>query len=99
MPSFEVINNVPNKTPTECFHIACDIYSQIGFTIWKKREIGWLVLAKKSEKDMEIDSNFSARPTKPTSITVVVSSSKATQEDLEKIANLFIKEFLQKTEL
>ena len=97
MASFELTNNIPNKTPTECFNLACEIYPQIGFSIWKKREIGWLVLAKKKENDIEIDSNFSARPTNPTAVTVIVSSPKASKEELEENANRFMKEFLQKS--
>ena len=95
MTTIEIKHTIQNKTPTDCFNAACLAYPRLGFTIWKKREIAWLVLAKKKVEAMEIDSNLSARPGNPTSINISVSSEKLAQDEINDIGNQILTELIK----
>lgn len=86
MASLEETRTYQDKTIDECYAAACAALPQAGFKIWKKRDLGWLVMAKLEEGGAEIDSNCLARFGNPTPVTVTVSSSKLDEEELRPYA-------------
>jgi len=89
MAKIEETRNYAGKSANECYAAGVSTFSKCGFNVWKKREIAWLALAKRTENGKEIDSNFSARPGNPTPVTLTVSSDSLTEDVLRPFAQQF----------
>jgi|PlaIllAssembly_1097288.scaffolds.fasta_scaffold1169873_1 hypothetical protein len=83
MARIEETRTFPGKTPDQLYSMFEGSYKKAGFHTWKKRPIGWLALAKRQEVDSDVQSTFSARPGNPSAATLVITSEKFPQEQLQ----------------
>ena len=83
MAKIEETRTFPGKTPDQLYAAFEGAYKKAGFNTWKKRPIGWLALAKRQEVDTDVQSTFSARPSSPSAATLVITSEKFPQEQLQ----------------
>ncbi len=86
MAKIEETRTYPGKTPGDCFAAAVRAYPKAGFNVWKKRELAWLALAKRTVEGQEVDSNLSARPGNPVPLTLNMSADNLSEETLKKLA-------------
>lgn len=73
MAKIEETLPVSDRSPSEIYDAAKAAYPKAGWQIWKERQIAWLLLAKRNEGGVEMDSNVSARYGSPAQMTVIVS--------------------------
>ena len=83
MAKIEETRTFPGKTPDLLYNAFEPTYQKAGFNTWKKRPLGWLALAKRQESDSDVQSTLSARPGNPSAATLVITSEKHTQEQLQ----------------
>lgn len=80
MPKVRIEKSLDGKSPDDCFNFASDAFLNAGFTIFKIREIAWLVIAHRNENNTLIEASIGARP--PGNCAQVVVSVSST--DIEK---------------
>ena len=83
MAKIEENRAFPNKTADQLYQAFEPAYQKAGFQTWKLRPIGWLALAKRQEPGTDVQSTLSARPGKPASATLVITSESQSQEQLQ----------------
>ena len=83
MAKIEETRTFPGKSPDQLYSAFESAYQKAGFNTWKKRPLGWLALAKRQEADSDVQSTLSARPGNPPAATLVITSEKQTQEQLQ----------------
>ena len=83
MAKIEENRAFPNKTADQLYQAFEPAYQKAGFQTWKLRPIGWLALAKLQESGTDVQSTLSARPGKPASATLVITSESQSQEQLQ----------------
>jgi hypothetical protein len=83
MAKIEETRTFQGKNPDQLYTSFEGAYKKAGFNTWKKRPIGWLALAKRQEVDTDVQSTFSARPSSPSAATLVITSEKFPQEQLQ----------------
>jgi hypothetical protein len=83
MAKIEETRTFPGKTPDQLYNAFEPAYQKAGFNTWKKRPVAWLALAKRQESDSDVQSTLSARPGNPSAATLVITSDKLPQEQLE----------------
>jgi hypothetical protein len=83
MAKIEENRAFPNKTADQLYQAFEPAYQKAGFQTWKLRPIGWLALAKRQESGTDVQSTLSARPGKPASATLVITSESQSQEQLQ----------------
>lgn len=89
MANYEEIRTFPGKSANDCYAAIQRTYPKVKFEIWKKRDIAWLVIAKRKEGASEIDSNASAGFGNPTPITYHLSTPNMDESALKAIADEF----------
>lgn len=62
MAQTTVTRNYPGKSPDALFAAALTAMPKAGFQVWKKRPIGWLVLAKRRVPEGLVQVNLAFRP-------------------------------------
>jgi hypothetical protein len=72
----------PGKSTGACFEGAVKGYPKAGFTVWKKRDIAWLAMAKCMQGNIQIDSNIMVSPGGTPQITLIVSAPELGEKDL-----------------
>ena len=72
-----------NKTADQLYQAFEPAFQKAGFQTWKLRPIGWLALAKRQETGTDVQSTLSARPGKPASATLVITSESQSKEQLQ----------------
>ena len=75
-----------DKSPDLVYETFIKSFEDIGFSIWKKRPIAWLCMAKKDTSYGGIDANLTLRPTTPISLTLIMSSTTVNKEELSSLA-------------
>jgi hypothetical protein len=83
MAKIEENRAFPNKTADQLYQAFESAYQKAGFQTWKLRPIGWLALAKRQEAGTDVQSTLSARPGKPASATLVITSENHSREQLQ----------------
>jgi hypothetical protein len=83
MAKIEETRTFPGKSPDQLYGAFEGAFLKAGFNTWKKRPLGWLALAKRQEADSDVQSTLSARPGNPSATTLVITSEKQTQEQLQ----------------
>jgi hypothetical protein len=83
MSSVQKTYPIPGKSTADCYEAALEAYPKAGFEIWKKRELAYMLMAKCSGKDGQIDSNLMARFGSPTQIVLIVSAENLPEADLQ----------------
>jgi hypothetical protein len=90
MANIQETVQLAGKSPGECYELAQKAVVKAGYSVWKKREMAWLVIAKCTEGGTELDVNIMARPVMGGSVTLSSASEKLTADQMrlyvEKIA-------------
>ena len=87
MAKIKKIKSYPGKSPDECFEKFAQAFESAEFEIFKTREIAWLVMAHKHIEKGLIEASLGARPpASNASITLSISNSECTREELEPLA-------------
>ena len=60
----------------QAYKLAESALEETGFQIWKRRPLGWLLMADYENEDGKISGNVSCRPGAGTSITITLDSSE-----------------------
>lgn len=86
MAKIQQIRSIEGKSANDCYNAGLKAYPAAGFTVWKERSLAWLLMAKKKDKGVDVDSNLSARPTSPAQVTLGLSSDAHSEEELSAMA-------------
>jgi hypothetical protein len=81
------------KSPDLVYETFIKSFEDVGFSIWKKRPIAWLCMAKKDTSNGEIDANLTLRSTSPVSLTLIMSSTTVNKEELSSLAKKLFDNF------
>lgn len=84
MAKVEVSRTFPGKNIDQLVAAFAPAFAQAGFQIGRLRPVGWLVLASKKDSIGEIQSNLSARPGNPVTVTLILTSNVHSQDELTK---------------
>ena len=88
MAKVRKVKSYSGKSPDDCFEKFAQAFESAGFTIFKTREIAWLVMAHLKDGDKLIEASLGARPpASNTSITLSISNSESSQEELSPLAD------------
>lgn len=79
MPKARIEKSLDGKSPDDCFNLAPTAFVNAGFSIFKTREIAWLVIAHRKENNTLIEASIGARP--PGNCAQVVVSVSSTDID------------------
>jgi hypothetical protein len=79
--AFEVSQNFP-KPSGDCYQLVLSLLPRQGFEIVRRRDIAWLVQAKKKVQDRWLNLNIQCRPGPQTQ--VIVSCQDLGDKDREK---------------
>ncbi|MBN1267606.1 MAG: hypothetical protein JXA25_19095 [Anaerolineales bacterium] len=67
----------------QAYQAADQAFQDAGFSIWKRRPLGWIVLAKKEDGNAAITANAASRPGNLSSLTFSLESPDLTEQDLK----------------
>jgi len=81
------------KSPDLVYETFIKSFEDVGFSIWKKRPIAWLCMAKKDTSNGGIDANLTLRSTSPVSLTLIMSSTTVNKEELSSLAKKLFDNF------
>lgn len=73
-----------DASPDHCFQVVENLLPALGYTIWKTRPIGWLILAKRSSPSGDIQLTFAARPATETRVSISLSCEGMEEEELRQ---------------
>lgn len=79
-----------DKSPSEVYQTAIEVFEANGYNVWKKRPIAYLAMVRTTVDGFAIEGNLAAQFTSPTSYILTLSSEKMTDAQLEKVAEAFI---------
>ena len=82
MPSIEIQKEFTGISPTDCYNAAESCAEALGFSIVKKRPLGWLLQIKNAT----VNANLGFRPGRNTMASLALSSESETEETLKVIA-------------
>ena len=81
MASIQETRTYAGKSASEVYQAMLKAAPQAGLQIWKRRDIGWLIMVRSSVGKAAIDGNVSARP--GGQATVSLSSSALSEAELQ----------------
>ena len=93
MTKITIEEKIPGKSADDVYETFNSVFEEVGFEIWKKRPIAWLCMAKTSIDSKPVDANLVVRPTSPVSLTLIMSSPTATEEDMSALAEILFERF------
>jgi len=82
----------------DAYKIAETALEETGLEIWKRRPLGWLIMADYSDSDGTIKGNVSCRPGASTSITFTLDSEDHEESIMTNLVNKFFEIIDQKQE-
>jgi hypothetical protein len=94
MPKASEIRTYQGISPDTCFEVATQAFTNAGFSIFKIREIAWLVLAHLSNEKGLIEASIGAMP--PAScakVTLSMRSSYLSEDELRSLTQKVYIEF------
>jgi hypothetical protein len=77
-------------SPDDGYKLAQIIFPEAGFTIWKERPIGWLLMANQQTMDGVISATLSFRPGADTAMSLSLNSDDHSDQALKQAADRFI---------
>lgn len=90
MDGIQETRNFPGKTARECYDAALAAFPKIGFEIWKKRDLAWFAIARRTIGDSEVTLNVMSKPGKTTEVVLGVNANRhAAEEELHRYAEEF----------
>jgi hypothetical protein len=93
MPKVRIEKSLDGKSPDDCFNLSSAAFLNAGFSIFKTREIAWLVIAHRKENNSLIEASIGARPPgNCAQVVVSVSSSDLQKEVLQAHADNILME-------
>jgi len=95
LAKIQKIGEIEGKSAAEIFDASPEAFKAAGFEVWKVRPMAWLSMAKRKVDDHWVNANLTARPTKPPSFTLLVSSDGLDEDALQDFANVIV-DFLRK---
>lgn len=93
MAKVERTVEVVEKSPSEIYEAAIQVFEAAGYNVWKKRPIAYLAMVRNSVDGYGIEGSLAVRFTWPASYILTLTSEEMTDEQLGKIADEFIKAF------
>lgn len=86
MSKFQESRTYAGKTADDCYAAAEKILPEVGFEVWKRRPMAWLLQAKRKQAEGSIDANLVCRLGANTMVILTLSSNTISQEVLKSIA-------------
>ena len=74
MSTIRETKEYPEITADAAYKIAETALEETGLEIWKRRPLGWLIMAEFSDSSGKIKGNVSCRPGANTSLTFILES-------------------------
>lgn len=88
----------PSLSPDDAYRLAQSVLPDAGFTIWKERPIGWLLMANYQTNEGVINATISFRPGAGTAMSLSLASEDHSEQELRQIAERFLALFESKIE-
>ncbi len=82
MPSIEAHKEFTGNSPTDCYNAAENSVESLGYSIVKKRPLGWLLQIKNNT----INANLAFRPGRNTTAIFALSSDSESEAALQTAA-------------
>jgi hypothetical protein len=96
MANYTATPSYDSITPDEGFKLAQKVLPEAGFTIWKERPLGWLLMANQQRAEGIINATLSFRPGRPTEMNFSVSGDNHAEQTLKQAADRFLALFEDK---
>ena len=90
MPTYAVNPAYPTLSPDEAYKLAQSVLPEAGFTIWKERPIGWLLIANQQTSEGIINATLSFRPGAETVMSISLASDDHSESLLKQKADRFV---------
>lgn len=90
MPSYAVNPTYGALSPDEGFKLAESVLPEAGFTIWKRRPIGWLLMANQHTSDGMVSATISFRPGVKTAMSLSLASDDQSEQALKQTTERFL---------
>ena len=90
MPTYAVNPAYPTLSPDEAYKLAQSVLPEAGFTIWKERPIGWLLIANQQTSEGIINATLSFRPGAETVMSISLASDDHSESKKKKKADRFV---------
>jgi len=87
MASVQETRELSKLNADQAYQAADKAFDEAGFNIWKRRPIGWIVLAKKETGGSVITANAASRPGNLSNLTFTLESAGHTEEDLKALVD------------
>jgi len=76
-------------TADDAYKLAESALEEIGLEIWKRRPLGWLIMADYTDPTGKINGNVSCRPGSSTSITFTLDSDDHEESSMSNLVTKF----------
>ena len=90
MPTYAVNSAYPSLSPDQAYALAQSVLPEAGFTIWKERPIGWLLMANQQTTEGIINATLSLRPGAETMMSLSLASDDHSESVLKQKADRFV---------
>lgn len=77
----------PGKTAKDCYQGVLLALPKAGFKVWKQRDFGWFVIARRIVAGVEITSSILASPGSPPSLKINLTAKGFRQDQLRPYAD------------
>ena len=84
MPDYSDNATYPNFNADEAFKILVAAIPDMGYTIWKTRPLGWLIMANRETDQGIIHLSLSLRPGPTTELNLSLASEDYSTDELRK---------------
>ncbi len=90
MATYAVTPAYESLSADEGFKLAQSVLPEAGFTIWKERPLGWLLMANQQTTEGVINSTLSFRPGAETTMSLSLASEDHSEQALKQAAERFL---------
>ncbi|MDF1500031.1 MAG: hypothetical protein P1P76_06160 [Anaerolineales bacterium] len=96
MATYAVSPSYGSISPDDGFKLAQFVLPEAGFTIWKERPLGWLLIANQQTSEGVINATLSFQPTGETVMSLSLASGDHSEQALRQAADRFLALFEDK---
>jgi hypothetical protein len=89
MSTFRETKEYQGISADQAYKMAESALDQMGFDVWKKRPLGWLLMADFTDETGKVTGNVSCRPGAGASITITLDSDLHQEAMITKLAEDF----------
>lgn len=86
MAKFQESRTFVGTSADGCYAAADAALLEVGFEVWKKRPMAWLLLARRNLPEGPIEANIGCRPGVKALVAVTLSGDAVSKESLKPIA-------------